>query len=424
MRFLTRCFWAILSPIFLLPVVVRSQDNPRPSHTFDDNEKPPQNIAKLLEARRHRRPAMDPKFMQEMLQRLQKDFDPNQIDPETIRKLLENNPELRDPNNLQQLGDLVKQQMNGKGLGQFGPQNDNAPNIDWQKLKVAFDKLNEHQKQQKLDPKVAIEPPAPPKVDVPPKDDTPPKPKTDKDSQELTKWFAKNLGNSSAFKDLAKELHNIAESDKDSGLLKDIEKDWNSLFGSSKADDKILGNLKMGDWKFDLKLPDLSSGSGGSSSGSGGGSLGLGSSSSSDWSPPSAGGFGGSWSTFVIIGLIVVAGVMVWLLYVRSPKQPEVVADAKPPWPVSPSEVKTREDVVKAFEYLSVSKCGDDAINWHHHQIAQRIGGDEPDRREAAARLAHLYEKARYTPLNELFSEIELEEARARLKQLEGVPAA
>src|SRR5262249_24613985 len=152
------------------------------------------------------------------------------------------------------LGELVQQQMkmNGKGFGQFNPQIGNPPpDVDWNKLQDALKKLNEFNKEHKFDPKVKVDPPMPNVDNQPKKDEVPPKPKGDKDAEDLTKWFTKNLGESPAFKDLAKELQNAGGEDK-SGLLKDLDKDWKSLFGSTNVDDKLLGGLKLGDFKSDF----------------------------------------------------------------------------------------------------------------------------------------------------------------------------
>jgi hypothetical protein len=60
--------------------------------------------------------------------------------------------------------------------------------------------------------------------------------------------------------------------------------------------------------------------------------------------------------------------------------------------------VATRQELIQAFEYLSLLRCGEPARAWHHHAIADRLGGTEAERREAAERLAALYEQARYAP--------------------------
>jgi hypothetical protein len=68
------------------------------------------------------------------------------------------------------------------------------------------------------------------------------------------------------------------------------------------------------------------------------------------------------------------------------------------PWPIDPALVASRTDLIRAFEYLSLLRCGEPARSWHHRAIAECLGGTEVQRREAATRLAALYEQARYTP--------------------------
>jgi hypothetical protein len=60
--------------------------------------------------------------------------------------------------------------------------------------------------------------------------------------------------------------------------------------------------------------------------------------------------------------------------------------------------VATREELIRAFEYLSLLRCGEPARAWHHRAIAACLGGTESERRAAAERLAALYEQARYAP--------------------------
>jgi hypothetical protein len=71
-------------------------------------------------------------------------------------------------------------------------------------------------------------------------------------------------------------------------------------------------------------------------------------------------------------------------------------------WPVAPSRVATRGDLIRAFEYLALRLLGPAARTCHHHDLAQRLGrvgeAELPQRGEAAKQLAELYEQARYAP--------------------------
>ena len=84
----------------------------------------------------------------------------------------------------------------------------------------------------------------------------------------------------------------------------------------------------------------------------------------------------------------------------------------------------TRQDVVRAFEYLSLLKLGPVAQSRNHLDLAAELGEPEIEHRNAAERLAALYEKARYTPTDEALSADALATARRELCYLAGVKQA
>jgi hypothetical protein len=98
------------------------------------------------------------------------------------------------------------------------------------------------------------------------------------------------------------------------------------------------------------------------------------------------------------------------------------------PWPVRPGAVRTRGDLVRAFEHLALLCLGPAARHRHHLDLADRLGKQpdvDPDRRrDAAGNLGQLYEKARYAPDDELLPAETMAEARRDLCFLAGVPAA
>ena len=94
-------------------------------------------------------------------------------------------------------------------------------------------------------------------------------------------------------------------------------------------------------------------------------------------------------------------------------------------WPVNPAAVRTRQELVLAFEYLSLLLLGRPAQSWNHRQIADGMGGRAAEpRRRAADQLAGLYEHGRYAPPDDSLTEAELAAARRDLCYLAGVPAA
>jgi hypothetical protein len=98
------------------------------------------------------------------------------------------------------------------------------------------------------------------------------------------------------------------------------------------------------------------------------------------------------------------------------------------PWPVQPSAVRSREDLVRAFEYLAFLLLGFEVRSRHHLDVAGRLASrpsTDPSRQhQAAHELAQLYEQARYAPGEEPLGEAELAAARRDLCFLAGHRAA
>jgi len=129
----------------------------------------------------------------------------------------------------------------------------------------------------------------------------------------------------------------------------------------------------------------------------------------------------------VWVALILAAGVLAWKLlggHVPGIKRQARRAWKLGPWPVAPGAVGTRQDVVRAFEYLSLLKLGPVAQSRNHLDLAAELGEPEIEHRNAAERLAALYEKARYTPADEALSDDALATARRELCYLAGVKQA
>ncbi len=104
-----------------------------------------------------------------------------------------------------------------------------------------------------------------------------------------------------------------------------------------------------------------------------------------------------------------------------------VSARARPwspgPWPVRPSQVSTRQDLIRAFEHLAYLLLGPGARSLNHLDVAGRLSRDDNGRAGAADRLAHLYEQARYAPPDEVMPLHELTAARGDLAALAGAAA-
>jgi hypothetical protein len=139
-------------------------------------------------------------------------------------------------------------------------------------------------------------------------------------------------------------------------------------------------------------------------------------SSSSGWGFGGSGGgadLSGSWFSVVLLALVVLGALLLWW-YLRDAKDPVSGKPASGPgaWPIDPHAINSREDVVKAFEYLSVLICGPAAKMWTHGTIAAALTDLAVTHGEIAVKLARLYELARYAPLDEPLTRAEIIEAR------------
>jgi hypothetical protein len=139
-------------------------------------------------------------------------------------------------------------------------------------------------------------------------------------------------------------------------------------------------------------------------------------------------GAAGAGTVLLYLVIIAIAGVIVWKVL----KLNRVFGMAGAggswrlgPWPVNPAAVRTREEMVKAFEYLSLLLLGPSARHRNHLEIAADLSNDKRhasvDRHLAAQHLAALYEQARYAPPSDALPEAELPAARRYLCYLAGV---
>ncbi len=142
---------------------------------------------------------------------------------------------------------------------------------------------------------------------------------------------------------------------------------------------------------------------------------------------PSVGGdSGGLLDGAVWVIALVLLGVAAWAAFAVARRQ---AAHAKAngwtpgPWPVHPSRVSTREDLIRAFEHLAYLCLGRAAGPLNHLDVAARLGRSGEDRAAAAGRLAQLYEQARYAPPEEALPPDELTAARGDLTALAGAAA-
>jgi hypothetical protein len=162
-----------------------------------------------------------------------------------------------------------------------------------------------------------------------------------------------------------------------------------------------------------------------------------------DWQAPSLGSAaavggkpGSAWETPMWLVVLVALAFLTWrlLAWQHTRRTRAAAAGWKlGPWPVDPAGVTTREELVRAFEYLALRFLGPVVRTWNHREIATSLGGEAgtaptvrgmDERRYAAAQLAFLYEQARYAPPQEVLPGADLAAARRHLCFLAGVPTA
>ena len=135
--------------------------------------------------------------------------------------------------------------------------------------------------------------------------------------------------------------------------------------------------------------------------------------------------FGGMrvpWLLMLILAAMITAAVLWWKWgNIFQPQASVAMAGGPGAWPIDPRAINTREDVVKAFEYLSVLICGPAAKTWTHSTIAEELTALAETHGETAVKLARLYELARYAPLDEPLTRAELIEARRLVCDLAGI---
>ncbi len=120
---------------------------------------------------------------------------------------------------------------------------------------------------------------------------------------------------------------------------------------------------------------------------------------------------------------VVLAGAVAWLVWKAAPwktlRQGRQAGWQLGGWPVDPARVSTAAELILAFNYLSLRLFGPEARSWNHATVAGHIGqGGQSARQEAAARLAELYEHARYAPAAEPLAPEDLRQAREHLGAL------
>jgi hypothetical protein len=258
---------------------------------------------------------------------------------------------------------------------------------------------------------------------------------------EMAKFWEQNFGpleKTPAVRDALLELFEMSRD----GKLMDGE--WKGLWDELQMDGK--GNDGLADWFKDMNLnggkwdmADWGKGwnvnwKGGNWGGGnwGGGNWGGGGWGGGNWGGGgwggggfSAGG-GGSWLPVILLVVFAAVGLILWKFWPMIKNRETPAARAVRTlgnWPIDPRTINSREELVRAFEYLSILLCGDAARVWNHLTIARALRSQIPESDLVADELAKLYELARYTPAHETMSPVSLADARRCLCHLAGVNA-
>lgn len=236
------------------------------------------------------------------------------------------------------------------------------------------------------------------------------------DGEGLWDSLTKDMGGGKGFGDLFSGLDTGGDWNLGGGADWSFPKlNWNFNWGNNRPPDIGSAGPPRDSW-FSKWRRSPSSSSSSSSSGS---------SWFSGWKAPrwnlGMPSLDGTWWPLLFVIAALVGGVFLWRMLARRGFDPmRIDPYALGPWPVDPHHLKTRQDVVVAFEHLSVLLCGEVAKTWTHTTIASALSEVALAEPERAMMLARLYELARYTPVDEPLTTAELAEARRLVCRLAG----
>jgi hypothetical protein len=118
-------------------------------------------------------------------------------------------------------------------------------------------------------------------------------------------------------------------------------------------------------------------------------------------------------TVITVIGAVVLLAFLLWRFLVRPNQLTSVTTnDSLGPWPIDPSRIRTRQELVQAFNYLALRQFGRPAKVWHHRNVARHLGESGEERRRTANSLADAYAQARYAPPYDTFDDPILQRAR------------
>jgi membrane glycosyltransferase len=87
-----------------------------------------------------------------------------------------------------------------------------------------------------------------------------------------------------------------------------------------------------------------------------------------------------------------------------------------------PHEIRTRQDIVRAFHQLA-KRCSRSVRPWWNHlQVATELSRVIPDRQQTVSELSAVYERARYQPLDHELTPAELAAAQMAIRKCAATP--
>ena len=365
---------------------------------------------------------INPELLKKLIDKLPKD---QPADPNQIKDLLEKNPEFKNPAFLNQLQELPKSDDFPNNLagklpkGAPVPPPEQGPVLGENFKQV----IEEGQKQTVLkEGGKTGDPMKPPKID--PKTDLSkidPKTANAAGDNEWAKWVEQNFGDSPAGQAALKDLLSALEKQDMKGMFDQVPEfkngAWKDLDSWGKANAGDLWKVKPPDLSGNKVTPPTIGGGGGMSSGGGGGS-------SFGGGSGGAGISGGGQALGVIVA--IAAGILLAIVLFRKWKLHQIeraAAHTTGKLGIDFDSVRTREELVRAFDHVSLDQIGEEARSWNHRVIADQISEARPAQAEPADELAGLYERARYAPLDEDLSTGEFADARRDLRVIAGVTA-
>ena len=327
--------------------------------------------------------------------------------------MLRDNPQFKDPEFLKRLQEMVgKQDFKNdlkKQLGDGGPDPkivDQVPDLR--------DKLGQFVKEAKQDgpaPDWDVAPPAAP----------PARPPLDPVAEEWMEWLEKNFGDSPAGQEALKEFATAMGK----GDLKGVFDDLPELKNGEWKDFDDWGKANFGEgWKFrppewNLGGPGMSGpkfGNGPNWNLGGGpnvGTAGMG-------APDAAGG--GVSVVAIVIGAVgaLVLGAILYSKWKKDQEAKIALMAAAARHGLDLTHIRSRQELVEAFDALTVEKCGAEARNWNHRVVTDTLIDARPAVAAPAQELGDLYQKARYAPPQDDLTGGELTAAERDLRAVAG----